>query len=163
MAKDKLLVLTPDMKQFTANGVEYFIESSISERRWINYQQLQIELAFSLTFEEMFKMLREAYDLLNKQKFADAAVRIYNLMESIKKVAEQDIPPIIAMCALFINTADEDRRIITKEMIEKKRQDWFEEGIDMNSFFLFAINSIPGFIHVYKEISRSTSNQQSEI
>lgn len=159
MAKTKLMKLTPDMKTFTANGVKYTIEDSISEKRWAIYLRLQAQLGFNLHFGEMFEELRSAYQYLNKNEIANAAVKIYNLMEGVKHVGEAETPTIIAMCALFINTDDEDRRTITDEMIEKKRHDWNEEGIDMNSFFQLAIHSIPGLIDAYKELSLNTLKQ----
>lgn len=159
MAEKSLLKITPNTKSFMANGKKYLIEDSISEARWLAYQKLQLELAFNIQFSEMFQELKESYEALNRSKPADAAVRIYNLMHGIKQVGEAQVPTITAMCALFINREDEDRRIITDSMIEEKRNDWNEEGVDINSFFQLAVHSIPGFIEIYKEISQSTSNQ----
>jgi hypothetical protein len=159
MGKTKLITLDGNTKEFMANGTLYRIETTISERRWIAYQKLQVEIGFNVQFHEFFQQLRQAYDKLNQQKFADAAVIIYNLMSGVKQVGENDTPTIIAMCALFINAEDEDRTIITDEMVEKKRTDWQIEGIDMNSFFQLAVHSIPDFISVYKVLSQDTLKQ----
>ncbi len=145
---------------FHANGKEYFIETKISTRRWIQWRRLQAEVGYGVQFDTIFENLHKAYGLLNQTKFADASVILYNIMHGIKKVMDDEIPEVINMCALFMNTKDEDRRTITEAQVREKLNDWQEEGIDMNSFFAFAINSIPGYIESYKQITPSTSRKK---
>jgi len=147
---------------FLANGKEYFIETKISTRRWISWRQLQAEVGFGVQFDTIFANIKKAYELLNQrdQKPMDAGVILYNILHGIKKVMDDEVPEVISMCALFMNTKDEDRRTITEAQVREKLNDWQEEGIDMNSFFAFAINSIPGYIESYKQITPSTSRRK---
>lgn len=154
---DKVLrKLSPSDKTFTANGTTYHIESSISQSRWVEYQKLQVEIGYSITFEDLFNKLREAYDAANAQRLADVCVILYNIMHGVKKVAEADTDNIIRMCALFINYEGEDRRFITEADIEKKAKDWQQEGIDMSSFFQLAVHSIRGFAEIYSASTKDT-------
>lgn len=48
---------------------------------------------------------------------------------------------------------------MTEDLIKKKINDWREEGINMRSFFHYAIVHIPGYINAYKGISLDTSGR----
>lgn len=140
---------------FMANGVEYFFEKGLSQARFIMYQQLQIELPFQTGFSGVVKAFQDSYKLLNQTKFADSAVIMHNALNGIQNISERRIPAL-ELCALFINTKDEDRRIITQDMVDKKLKDWEEEGLDTIPFFQLATSSISGFKEIYSEIIRSS-------
>ncbi len=147
-------------KQFTANGKTYFVEQSLSYRRWIEWRKIQPQLAFDCDYGTMFAQLRKAYDLLNQrdQKPLDAGNILFNLMNGIQQAMDdKQVPLVMRLCALFMNTADEDRTTITEEMIQVKADDFNTEGISMHSFFLFAISSIPNFIPNYESTIQDIS------
>ena len=154
--KGKLLTLEKGTQAFPANGKKYTVESTVSFMRWNMYQKLQIELGYGVTFEEMFNRLTTAYGLLNAQKFADAACEIRDIMKGVADVGKRDVPTVIKMCALFINTEDEDRRTITDAQITAKHVDWANEGYDVNSFFQLALHSIPNLVNIYKTVTQDT-------
>lgn len=148
-------------KSFKANGTEYFVESGLSFDRFIMYQMLQVECGYDVSFSSMFENLKKAYGLLDKMKLADAAVTIHNILQGISKVEERKIP-VLQMCALFINTKDENRRDINNDMVDKKIKDWTEEGLDIRPFFQLALSSIQNFSNAWQEISRNISATPSE-
>lgn len=148
-------------KSFKANGKEYFVESGLSFDRFLMYQMLQVDCGYGVSFSMFFDGLKKSFDLLNKLKLAEAAVQISNLMAGIAQVEERKIP-VLQMCALFINTKDEDRRIITNDMVDAKIRDWTEEGLDIRPFFPLALSSIQNFSNAWQEISRNISGTPSK-
>lgn len=145
--------------KFTANGKTYTIEGALSIERYAELQILEKELAYGFTVKDIFNKLKQLWDFLNKLKFAEAAVLVRDLMAGATRVAERT-PTTLKICALFINTDDEDRGTITQEMINKKIEDWKAEGIDMRDFFQVASSSINGFLEVYQNVTRIISAQE---
>jgi hypothetical protein len=144
---------------FTANGKTYRIEGALSIERYAELQILEKELAYGFTVKNIFDKLKELWNLLNKLKFAEASVLVRDLMAGATRVAERT-PTTLKICALFINTEDEDRTTITQETINKKIEDWKAEGIDIRDFFQVASSSISGFLEVYKSVTRIISGKE---
>lgn len=162
-----LIVLDPSQKTFEANGKMYYIESSISFDRYRDMQKMEVELSFASTMEHFREGIKKIYDTLNSRdgKMADAAVICHNLLLGAASLDEKWTPPVMKMCALFINTKDEDRTTINQAQIDEKINDWTMAGIDAVSFFRLALGSIPGFQSAYNEASQlgspSPTNPQS--
>jgi len=142
--------LEPSAKSFIANGTEYFVEYEINVDRFILYEKLQGEVGFGIDFKSMFGKMKEFWDLYNKQKFADGAVIIYNLMTGISRNLEKRYPPVMLLCTLFINTKDEDRMKWNEDLANKKIEDWKE--YDVKGFFQLAVSLITGFGEAYNEV-----------
>jgi hypothetical protein len=151
----KLKQLDLTQKEFEANGKKYFIESSLSFERYLQYQKLQIELAFEPGFYGVFEAMKKGYELCNNQKFADLAVLLHNTMAGIATVDQRRIPAL-DLCALFINKEDEDRAIINDDMIKQKINDWQAEGLDILPFFQLAMDSIKDFRKIYSALILSS-------
>lgn len=147
-------------KSFKANGTEYFVEAGLSFDRFLMYQMLQVECGYDVSFSSMFENMKKAFELLNKQKPAEAAVLIHNIMQGVAKVEERRMP-VLQMCALFINTKEEDRKKIDNDMVDKKIKDWTQEGLDIRPFFQLALSSIQNFSNAWQEISLNISGEQS--
>lgn len=143
---------------FEANGKLYTIEGALSIERYAELQILEKELAYGFTVKQIFEKLKILWDYLNKLKFAEAAVLVRDLMAGATRVAERT-PTTLKICALFINTEDEDRTTINQDLINKKIEDWKAEGIDMRDFFRVASSSVNGFLEIYKAVSRIISDQ----
>jgi hypothetical protein len=144
--------------KFEAGGKTYTIEGALSIERYAELQILEKELAYGFTVKQIFDKLKLLWDYLNKLKFAEAAVLVRDLMAGATRVAERT-PTTLKICALFINTDDEDRTTITQETINKKIEDWKAAGIDMRDFFAVASTSINGFLEVYHSVTRIISAQ----
>lgn len=160
-------LLPADTKQFTANGQDYRVSSSVSFERYEAYQVLQVEVGLARDFQQFMAELRECYDLCNqvatgKPVFADLAVRLRDLVIGASLVNDAQLPAVFKLCALFINRKGEDVRTITDEMIEDKVNDWKAEGLDVRFFFAFALRSIPGYIEALRAASPDTSTPKDE-
>ena len=125
-------------KNFTANGVEYVIESQMSIQRSVYAEAAKIEMEGGMQLGKQLDDWKKLYELANQQKFADIVVLAYNNMRGFKNFFESN-HPVLKLCACFINSADEDRRYITDDLVTKKINDWSEEGLSMKSFFLLAL------------------------
>ena len=148
-AKIPLKTIDIKTKSFTANGNEYFIEmGGISMERFIEYEKLQVELGYGVTFIQLYDAIKEGYEMCNKQRFADLAVKLYNILQGVKTFEERRTPAF-ELCALFINTKDENRAIINKDMIAAKLNDWEKEGMDAVPFFQLAVSSLQSFSTAY--------------
>ena len=157
----KLKKLTLNESEFVANGKLYFIEPELSAERFKRMQELEIELGFGANYKHLFDGLKKSYGLLNENKFADAAVFIHNLMNSLAGLEERR-DPIMEYCAMFINTAGEDRRKVDEKMIESKINDWKEEGINYHDFFRLAVNMVRGLKENYLKSIQDISQETQE-
>lgn len=148
----ELKTLDLKTKEFAANGKQYFIADKISIDRYAEYQKLMPLLTFGVNFEEMYKQLKNAYNHLNAQKFADSSVIIHNLLSNVATVEQSSrVHPALKMAALFINTKDEDVREFNEQLTEEKIKDWTLEGYSISDFFTLSLNSISGFREAFQE------------
>ena len=152
----ELKKLDPKSTSFVANEKTYFIETALSIERFHEYQIYEKEAGFGMSFKSLVEALRDAYDDINQLKAADAAVKLHNVLTGIAKTAERE-NVLLKMCALFINTKDEDRGVINDDMINRKIEDWNAEGYDINGFFMLALNTVDGFFQIYNEMHQIIS------
>lgn len=136
---------------FTANGNKYYIHKSLSVERYKAFQKMQIEVGFGVGFAAVYEGMVKAYGLLNKQQFADAAVLIHNLVNSIQGLDQREHPAVV-MCALFINKEGEDLNIVDDGVMMSKIEDWKAEGIPADFFFGFCQNLIQDYMKILKEL-----------
>ena len=149
-------------KRFEANGKTYIVSEKISINRYIEYQKTMPLLTFGTNFEEMFKQLKNAYNHLNKQNFADSAVIIHNMLTNVAKVEESSrIHPALKMAAMFINTKDEDVSVYDEELTKQKIEDWSKEGYSISDFFTLSLNSISGFRDAFQEYTEKKNLMES--
>lgn len=148
----ELKKITKDTTHFTANGRKYVIADGVSIARFEEYEKLQPILAYGINHKEIFTHLRKAWDYLNSGKPNNAAVVLHNVMAGIENVDKEDrVHPGLLIAALFINREDEDVSKYDKNLSLEKINDWREEGYDVTSFFLLALNSLQGFKQTYVE------------
>lgn len=155
----KLIKLDGTTREFIANGKKYFIESEISHKRWNHYLVESVALAFGMTVPEIANSFIEIFNLTNEEgcRKGDIAVISRDAIKGLEMIEKRDKAPVVRLCALFFNEEKEDRRTITEDMIQRKIDDWDEEGIDMNSFFRFALAFIPNFKALYEASLELTS------
>ena len=151
----KLKKLNPEARSFEAGGKEYSIETQLSISRFHQYQIYEKEAGFGMSFKDMFSNLIKMREELNKVKFVDCAVRLDNLINGMAKLEEKE-HVLLKMCALFMNTKDEDRGDINDDMITAKIDSWKNE-YEVNGFFTLALNTVNGFFTIYKEMHQSIS------
>ena len=141
---------------FTANGHIYRIEALLSMERYAEYQALEKELIYGMDSKAMFAELRILWNNLDKQQFAASSVKVYDMMKAVQLVQTRE-STAIKMCTLFINRDDEDRTKIDTAIMTAKINDWKEEGIAAQDFFVLASSSINGFRELSETITRIVS------
>lgn len=162
IAKEGKQLKTIDInaKSFKANGKEYFIErGGLSQKRLIEFEKKQVSLGYGISFIELYENVKQIYELCNQSKTADIAVKSYNILKGIKNFEERN-NQCLELCALFINTKDEDRRTINQDMIDQKLADWDEEGLDVVPFFQLGVGSIQDFSVAYKAVTLIVSEME---
>ena len=141
---------------FLANGKEYFSTSNLSITRFCEFQILEKEVGFSMNFDKVFQEINEITELMNQTKFVECAVRLDNLRRGVAKLKDKE-PSVLKLCTLFMNTIDEDPSAWSNDLMTVKIEDWKTEGIDIQSFFSFALNTLNGFTDIYKQMSGRVS------
>lgn len=141
---------------FMANGKEYFIQTHLSIARFCEFQILEKEVGFSMTFAKVFKEINEITEIMNEAKFVDCAVRLDNLRRGVAKLEDKE-PSVLKLCTLFINTIDEDPSFWNNDLMTVKIEDWKAEGIDIQDFFQFALSTLNGFTDIFNKMSNRVS------
>lgn len=145
-------------RRFKGVEKEYLIGGSISVGRYQFFEKFQLEMAYGGDVVAMHKTLNDVFELLNKGKQADAAVRIHNQNEQIGRIGWRREHPVLRICTLFCYSPGEDLSVWSEEQAIAKIEDW--KNIDIADFFTLAANSVPGFVSLWVEASQSISQPQ---
>jgi hypothetical protein len=156
----QLKVLEPGTEYFECEGIKYTISKTLSFNRFEKLEEYNLEFGFSATFKDIFVQLRKQYDLLNQQKLADAIVLNHNLMKGIVNL-EQKHSISFRICALFINSDEEDITICDEAKMNRKIDSWAKE-YDVNFFLNFAISVIPYYLTAYNLLLKTISDQEKK-
>jgi len=146
-------------KTFEANGKTYHFSSTMSIERFTEFERLQAHVGFGKDFKNIYEKLKVAYEHLNKNKLADAAVIIHNLVNGIADNLDKREHPILQMCSLFINADEENVDVYDEDVMLAKIDDWKKEGYSIDDFFQLAFNFVEGFIPAYNEIIQNISEE----
>lgn len=144
-----------DKKEFVANGKTYYLQlDGLSVGRFRHYERFVQFATFGTDFMSMFETLKQIFqaatsgvDVLKALK--DIGDLSYNQMAVIKDRNEQQYSGILMMCTLFINRADENIADWDERIANEKIQDWVQEGINVQDFFLLATSQIDGYRGAY--------------
>lgn len=142
---------------FTANGHEYYIDTTLSISRFEEYEKLSVWFAFGMEYDALFKNIKEAYGLLNESRPMDAGIVLHNIMNGILVKSEKKQLPILLLCALFINRKDEDVKVYDKALMNEKIEDWKKEGLVMEDFFALASSLVGGYLESYNQVLATIS------
>lgn len=154
------VAIAPDARTFEANGKTYHKAESISAQRYGWMERLNVELAYGRNPGELFQGHKKAYDLLNKQHFADAAVAIHDQMSGLAKIADGREHAAIRLTMLFWNYEGEEVGKMTEELMQKKVDDVLEAGIDVGFFFTQAVSNAPGLLAAFREHTKGFSQKE---
>jgi len=141
------------LDSFNANGNTYYIRTSLTIRRFEEFEKYQIRAGFGVDFEQMYNNIRQAFDYLNEGLPVNAGIKLHNILNGIKDALEERENEVLQICALFISQKNEDLTQFDEQVMAEKIADWKKEGIDMQSFFSLAFNSVSGFTPIYQEVS----------
>lgn len=162
MNDKKLKKLDLSKPYFEANGKKYLIETNLSIARFCEFQILEQEVGYSLTFRKLFDNLKELWELMNASKFVESSIKLDNLMRGIAKMEEKE-PAVLKLCSLFINTENENRSEWNDDLATQKIEDWKAEGYEVDGFFQLALNFIDGFLPTYHKVTQSISEETESL
>ena len=152
-------------KHFECGGRKFYLRESLSFTRYRELQKINLEFGYSATFHDLFKRIREAWDLLNATKLGEAAVVLHNVMYGVVNLNEKD-DPALRLCALFIDEDGEDPTVFDEGKMAEKIECWGKE-LAVDPFFHLAANLVSGWISAFQRISQSglgeeaTQNEES--
>lgn len=150
MEQTKEVKVVDFSQPFTANGRIYRVDEKVCIDRWMEYEKLSPRITYGIDFDSIQKSLLKIYSALNEKRFADSAVITHNLMSGIKDANDETrVNPALLMAALVINFDGEDTTKFDKVIQLQKIEDWKAEGLDVLSFFAFALRCINGFRETY--------------
>lgn len=151
------VVIPEGARSFVANGRTYHKAEGLSMRRYLWYQRLSVELATGMGVSDLHAKTREAFDLINKLKFAEASVALHEGLAGYADINEDRYPAAMRMTLLFWNAEGEDIADMSEEIMAKKITDMEEAGIDASFFFVQALTSVHGLVSAYVERSKGYS------
>ena len=141
-------------KFFECGGKKFYIKSeTLSFARYRELQKINLEFGYSATFQDLFKNIRTAWELLNQVKLGEAAVVLHNAMYGIVSLEEKD-DPAWRICALFINEEGEDPATFDEGKMREKIELWSAE-LDCLPFFQLAADLTPGWRDVCRQLIQS--------
>ena len=138
-------------------GRKYHKADSVSAHRYGWMERLNAELAYGRSVEELFHGDKRAFEELNKQQFAQAAVSIHNNMAGLAKIADNVPHAAFKLCMLFWNYEGEQVGTMTDELMREKVDDVMKSGVDHAFFFVQAASNVPGFLAAYRSLSPASS------
>src|SRR6056297_134789 len=138
--------------EIPANGKVYKILTQLPIGRFKELDKMEVEFYYGFDMQGMFDKLKASFEDLNRNKPADASVKIHNLMRGVAEKVDQRTHVVIRICSLFLVTEDEDLTKWNEELAKEKEKDWAEEGYSMTSFFSLVASFLPGFLQNYKEV-----------
>ena len=147
-------------KYFTCQGRKFYLKESLSFNRYRELQKIVLEFGYSATFVDIFKNLRVAWDHLNSQKNAEAAVVLHNIMYGIQSLEEKH-DPALRLCALFINEEGEDETVYDEGKMSEKIDCWGKEYA-VTPFFQLAASLVPNWINAYKIVTQSGLKEEPQ-
>jgi hypothetical protein len=151
--------IDPEADHFTveATGKRFFKVERLSVARYQMFEQIEVMMGFGKTFAGIFDEIGKAMKDINKQQQGEAYVKLYNLSAGIQGKAAK-YPFVLRYCSLIFNEEGEDPGVIDEAMITKKIDDW--KSLDVEPFFKYAINSLPGFRERSIQLTLAISEKQ---
>jgi len=150
------------LREFNANGKKYTIRSSeegIGIYRFSELQKMGLVIGYNATFQQFDDNLL-AIENLQLSDEPSASIKKKTMLhtqamrEGIVKVAKTRYQKAFYMCTLFIVREGEDETQFNSDEAQSKIDDWNTEGYDAGDFLALALNSIPNFLHSYKEVNQ---------
>lgn len=136
MAVFKLQTIPEGAKAFQTQKTTYYVENPSIERLAV-WQKFDIWFAFGVMPDQIVQQDEIILKLMNKGQYIEAGNIILNRRSAFHNLDYNRIPEI-EICTLFINGEEEDRRRYDEKVMEAKKADWIEAGIDPQFFFQYA-------------------------
>lgn len=147
-----------DVTDVTENGLKgasgkiYRFSSTLNVDRFRRVQEMIVELEFGVTPESIYQRLNRAITVFDKKGPYSGMAELYKIQEQFYlSLTRGEVA--MKLCALFLNTDEEDPTVATDEMIEAKVRDW--RLYEYTGFFQLCTSIIPGFRECLEESVRS--------
>lgn len=144
--------------KFEANGTTYYLETKLTVSRFCEFIILEKELATGMSLKELYDGVIGFRKLLNDVRFVDCATFCDKIIMNCVNLKMKE-PPVMKICALFINTENEDRSTWNNDVVVKKMADWKASDIDVHDFFVIALTLVPTFIGLYNKLTQNILSQ----
>lgn len=131
----------------SASGKSYIVYPSMTAKRFEVFERLQVEMEHQTSLTGFREEAAGAYDLLNKSKPADAAVKLNNLVNGVTRIENGQPHPLLMICTLFICTKDENQAEWSEAEAQEKVQDW--ANVDIAFFLASAKHLLGRFMNDY--------------
>jgi len=157
---ENLRVIDFSQKHFECGGRKFYVKDDLSFARYRELQKINLEFGFSATFHDIFKHIREAWDLLNTTKLGEAAVVLHNIMYGVVSLEDKD-DPALRLCALFIDEEGEDVTVYDEGLMREKIECWSKE-LSVSPFFQLAVSLVHGWMPAYKLLTPSSLKEEAK-
>ena len=124
-------------------------------------EKLMFSFLHGLEPDEFGRIQRRIYEDLNNTKFADAAVKMYNLIHAVEMKKAGVINPKLQIAALFINREGEDLGTWSDEMLKSKLEAWKNHSAGF--FFQLADERITGILRQVYGVAEELSEMMNEL
>lgn len=152
---ESVVSLDPNTAEFTANGTTYFVSKEIERltiARYERYEQFNIELGFSLSFDSLFAAIKKAATDVFTGDHETAYIELKNIERGIATISSKRNSIALYMCTLFINKAGEDLSDWSPEQADEKITDWERENIGVGFFLGVALSMVEGYKTAFNSI-----------
>ena len=141
----------------------YVMQESLSMKKYSEFEKLQAQMAFGITFQDIVDQDQEMINLFNQSRIAEAMTIVVNRKEMLPVYKEEKRHAVLNIAALFLIGEDEDPKKYSEQRIKENIQDWIDSGVDYKDFFQLAVNVVPGLLAVLKETSRIISKMGEQL
>lgn len=142
---------------------KYKISKSLSLDRYMQFELLQPQAAYGITFNDFFEQDKKVIEHLNKTEWVNAATIVMNRQEQFRHLNDKRRHAMIQICALWLNREDEDLKTFDQTISDEKIQDWLESGVDYKDFFRLAVNLVPGLLEASQEVFQIISGAMGQV
>ncbi len=121
------------------------VDEGIPINRWNAYEKLSVMFGYNATLQQLHANNKKTEDILTdiicgngKYTSKHLIQHTAQITKGIFETASDKFSKALYFCTIFIIRDDEDIKDWSKDMAEKKLEDWAESKIDVNDFFLLA-------------------------
>lgn len=145
-----------------ASGAKYIIYPTLSVARYQEFERIEAEIG--LASGNARRDVQKVYDNLNAGKVADATVTLYNILQGLVRIDENQHSRIMLACTLFINREGENVAEWSEAEAAEKINDWSQ--IDARFFLTCYRYFLTAFTASYgqttPDISQSLNDEQAD-
>ena len=147
----------------------YFIQpDQISPKRFKVYTELTTKGLLGASFEDIFKSYKRIYDASTScndviKALNTCASESYKMMVAVRERTDYKLEPILHLCALFCNQADENISNYDERVIFQKTEDFLSSNIHLEDFFYLAGLLIDGLKELLESIPDKESTAEEAI